>query len=130
MDGEFITIRKGGRPKKKFPVSDTQIEMEMAVSSVKELSEKYGVPIATMYRKVDEIKNGCKKKKPKSKVPVWCDVTCDYCGMTASANGDYSPERIDRLMEETKDWVLVDGCMKRCPSCQRRMLNDWIQNGG
>ena len=53
---DMITIPKGGRPKRQFPVTDVQIEIEMAVYSVKELSEKYEVPLATMYRKINEIK--------------------------------------------------------------------------
>ena len=58
MNQEMITIPKGGRPKKEFPVSDVQIEIEMAVYSVKELSEKYEIPLSTMYRKIKQIKEG------------------------------------------------------------------------
>lgn len=51
---------------------------------------------------------------------IWCEVTCSSCGCMALNSGWYSPERITKLREETKDWIdygELTGVL--CPDCQR-----------
>ena len=49
---------------------------------------------------------------------IWCEVSCSCCGATASASGYYSPERIEKLAEETKDWISTEFYYTVCPACQ------------
>lgn len=49
---------------------------------------------------------------------IWCEVTCRKCGRVANSCGYYSPERIKKLKEETKNWEANDenyGIL--CPDC-------------
>ena len=51
---------------------------------------------------------------------IWCEVTCRKCGAVAPASGWYSPERIKKLKEQTKNWDADDaeyGVL--CPDCRK-----------
>ena len=122
MKQEMITIPKGGRPKKEFPVSDVQIEIEMAVYSVKELSEKYEIPLATMYRKIKQIKEGHvvksadENKKILSEIYVTpekfaecIDSVFSNCyGYIAELNG-VEPKRENITVDMLLDWFSQKG---------------------
>lgn len=48
---------------------------------------------------------------------IWCEVKCLRCGQVASMSGWYSPERIKKLKEQTKDWQEHEDYSIICPDC-------------
>lgn len=52
---------------------------------------------------------------------IWCEVTCGCCGALAAMSGYYSPERIKRLKETTKDWIEDEQYRVLCPECRRKL---------
>ena len=49
---------------------------------------------------------------------IWCEVKCLRCGAVASMSGWYSPERIKKLKQETKDWADDEDYSILCPTCK------------
>ena len=58
---------------------------------------------------------------------IWCEVKCLKCSCVASASGWYSPERIKKLKQQTKDWQEDANYGILCPSCieERKQLNKY-----
>lgn len=51
---------------------------------------------------------------------IWCEVTCSRCNAMSTASGYYSPERIKRLKEATKDWGMTNEDDVVCPECKKK----------
>ena len=49
---------------------------------------------------------------------IWCEVKCLRCGRAANSCGRYSPERIKKLKQETKDRAENDDYSIVCPDCK------------
>ena len=49
---------------------------------------------------------------------IWCEVKCLRWGRVANSCGWYSPERIKKLKQETKDWVEDENYSILCPTCK------------
>lgn len=49
---------------------------------------------------------------------IWCEVTCGRCGAAANGCGYYSPERIKKLKQNTKNWVEDENFRVLCPDCK------------
>ena len=49
---------------------------------------------------------------------IWCEVKCLRCGRVANSSGWYSPERIKKLKQETKDWTEDEDYSVLCPICK------------
>lgn len=49
---------------------------------------------------------------------IYCEVTCRKCGDMALKSGNYSPERIKALQEETKNWTRDAIYEVLCPKCK------------
>ena len=52
---------------------------------------------------------------------IWCEVKCLRCGSIATQCGWYSPERIKKLKQETKDWKEDEQYSIICPLCDRQL---------
>lgn len=50
---------------------------------------------------------------------IWCEVKCLRCEKIANHSGWYSPERIKKLKQETKDWAEDDIFSIVCPDCKK-----------
>ena len=57
----------------------------------------------------------------KSKNIIWCEVTCRCCGDMSAASGYYSPERIKKIKDATKDWIEDEEYNVLCPDCQKKL---------
>ena len=49
---------------------------------------------------------------------IWCEVKCLRCRRVANNCGWYSPERIKKLKQETKDWAEDKDYSIICPTCR------------
>lgn len=49
---------------------------------------------------------------------IWCEVKCLRCRRVANSCGWYSPERIKKLKQETKDWAEDETYGVVCPTCK------------
>ena len=52
---------------------------------------------------------------------IWCEVKCLRCERVAQLSGWYSPERIKKLKQETKNWKEDDDYGILCPDCAEDM---------
>lgn len=49
---------------------------------------------------------------------IWCEVKCLRCGRVANTSGWYSPERIKKLKQETRNWAEDEYYSILCPTCK------------
>lgn len=53
---------------------------------------------------------------------IWCEVKCLRCCRVANTSGWYSPERIKKLKQETKNWKEDGDYGILCPDCYEEVI--------